>query len=187
VLRSLIIVSITAAIAVAQVAPTASLNGTVTDASGAAVPGARMRLTNIETGFERTTIAQTDGTYSFTQIPVGLYQVEAFAQGFSQYRQSGIRLNVNTAATVDVRLTVGAVGEAVTVTADAVMVNTQSGTLSQVVQEQYIRDLPLNGRNAATLIRMVPGVVTGVGTTTAGYANSGDTINISVKARVGTK
>ena len=60
------------------------------------------------------------------------------------------------------------------------MVQTQSGTLGQVVQERYIQELPLNGRNAATLIRMVPGAVTGVGTGNAGYANTSETINISV-------
>jgi hypothetical protein len=67
----------------------------------------------------------------------------------------------NTSTTLDIRLAVGSVGEQISVVADAVMVNTQSGTLSQVVQQQYIQELPLNGRNAASLIRMVPGVVTG--------------------------
>jgi hypothetical protein len=186
-LRPFMLCLFVAMAAAAQVAPTAALTGTVTDPTSAAVPNASVRLVNLETGFERTAAAQADGTYLFTQIPVGLYQIEATAGGFSQYRQSGIRLNVNTTTTLDIRLTVGAVGESITVTADATMVNTQSGTLSQVVQQQYIQELPLNGRNAATLIRMVPGVVTGVGTTTAGYANSSDTINISVNGTRGNE
>src|SRR5712692_3183261 len=171
----------------AQIAPTASLTGAVTDPSGAAVPNAHVQLVNLETGFERSGAAQADGRYLFSQIPVGLYRVDASASGFSQYRQSGIRLNVNTTTTLDIRLAIGAVGESVSVTADAEMVNTQSGTLSQVVQQRYIQELPLNGRNAASLIRMVPGVVTGVGTTTAGYANSGDTIAISVNGTRGNE
>ncbi len=171
----------------AQIAPTASISGTVTDPSGAGVPDANIQLINVETGFERTGHAQADGTYLFSQIPIGLYRVEASASGFSQYRQTGIRLNVNTATTLDIHLTVGAVGESVSVTADAVMVNTQSGALSQVIQQQYIQELPLNGRNAATLVRMVPGAVTGVNTTTAGYANNSDTINISVNGTRGNE
>src|SRR5438270_3217308 len=97
----------------AQIAPTASLNGTVTDPSGAAVPNAHVRLVNIETGFERTTETQADGRYLFSQVPVGLYRVESTASGFSTYEQTGIRLNVNTPTTLDIRLNVGAVGESV--------------------------------------------------------------------------
>ena len=171
----------------AQIAPTASLTGTITDPSGALIPSAHIQLVGLDTGFERVLDAQSDGRYLFSQIPIGLYRIEVSANGFSLYRQTGIRLNVNTTTTLDIHLTVGAVGESVAVAADAEMVNTQSGTLSQVVQQQYIQELPLNGRNAATLIRMVPGVVTGVGTTTAGYANNNDTINISVNGTRGNE
>ncbi len=171
----------------AQIAPTASITGTVSDPSGAAVPNAHIQLVNVETGFERSVDTQADGRYLFSQVPVGLYRVESTASGFSKYNQAGIRLNVNTTATLDIRLTVGAVGESVSVTADATMVNTTSGALSQVIQQQYIQELPLNGRNAATLIRMVPGAVTGVGTTTAGYANNSETINISVNGNRGNE
>ena len=132
------------------------------------------------------TLSPTEGIV-FSQVPVGLYRIEVSASGFNTLKQTGIRLNVNTTTTLDVRLVVGALGESVSVSADAEMVNTQSGTLSQVVQQQYIQELPLNGRNAATLIRMVPGVVTGVGTTTAGYANNSDTINISVNGTRGNE
>ena len=172
---------------VAQIAPTASMTGTVTDPSGAVIPAAHVQLVGVETGFERTVEAQSDGRYLFSQIPVGLYRIEVSASGFNTHKQTGIRLNVNTTTTLDVRLALGAVGESVSVSADADMVNTQTGTLSQVVQQQYIQELPLNGRNAATLIRMVPGVVTGVGTTTAGYANNNDTINISVNGTRGNE
>jgi len=173
--------------ALAQVAPTASLSGVVTDPSMATVPNATLVLTNLETGFQRTAVTGVDGVYRFMQLPVGLYRIEASAPGFATYQQSGIRLTVNTATTLDIRLPISSVGESIQVTADAVMVNTQSGGLSQVVQQRYIQELPLNGRNAATLVRMVPGVVTGVGTTTAGYANSSDTIAISVNGTRGNE
>ena len=170
-----------------QVAPTASLTGTVTDATGASVPNARVVLTNLETGFEREALSQETGAYLFSQVPIGVYRVEASAAGFSTRKQSGIRLNVNTTTTLSLRLAVGDVTESVSVTADAEMVNTTSGTLSQVIQQQYIQELPLNGRNAASLIRMVPGAVTGVNTTTAGYANNSDTIAISVNGTRGNE
>lgn len=170
-----------------QIAPTSSLEGTVTDPSGSAVPRTAVVLKNLETGFERHATTSELGRYNFNAMPVGLYSLQVEAQGFQTFRQSGIRLNVNTPATVDVRLSVGAVTEQVTVTADAVMVNTQSGTLSQVVQQRYLVDLPLNGRNAATLIRMVPGTVSATGTTTAGYANTGDTLAFSVNGARGNE
>lgn len=186
-LRYLASLSLIAAVALAQVAPTAALTGTVTDPSSAAIPNARVILTNLDTGFERSAATGADGAYLFTQIPVGRYRVDASAEGFAGYRQSGIRLNVNTTTTLDIRLSLGSVGESISVVADAIMVNTQSGALSQVVQRRYLQELPLNGRNAATLIRMVPGVVTGVNTTTAGYANSSDTIAISVNGSRGNE
>ena len=173
--------------AVAQVAPTATLAGTVFDPSGAVLPEVALTLTNLDTGLERTAASASDGKYLFTSVPVGLYRLQAAASGFSTFQQTGIRLNVNTPATVDVRMAIGSVSDQVTVTADAIMVNTQSGALSQVVQQRYLQELPLNGRNAATLIRMVPGVASGVGTTTAGYANSGDTIAISVNGSRGNE
>ena len=151
-----------------QIAPTSSLTGVVTDPSGSVVPNAQITLRNLETGFERKISASDTGQYLFNAVPVGLYSIHSEAPGFQAYQQTGIRLNVNTPATVNIRLSVGGMTEQVTVTADAAMVNTQSGTLSQVVQQRYLTDLPLTGRTAATLIRMVPGPVSGVGTTQAG-------------------
>ena len=170
-----------------QIAPTSSLEGVVTDPSGGVIPNAKLTLHNSETGFERRSVTTETGRYLFNAVPVGLYSVQAEVQGFQTYQQTGIRLNVNTPATVNIRLAVGGVAEQMTVAADATMVNTQSGTLSQVVQQRYLVDLPLNGRNAATLIRMVPGTVSGVGTTTAGYANASDTIAISVNGARGNE
>jgi hypothetical protein len=88
-----------------QIAPTASLTGTVTDPSGAVIPAAHLQLVSIETGFKREVEAQSDGRYLFSQIPVGLYRIEVTASGFNAHKQTGIRLNVNTTTTLDVRLT----------------------------------------------------------------------------------
>jgi hypothetical protein len=96
-------------------------------------------------------------------------------------------VNVDSSARIPVVLRVGSTTEQITVTADAAMLTTESGTLSQVVGQRYIEDLPLDGRNAATLTFMVPGTVTGVGTTTAGYANTDETIAVSVNGARGNE
>ena len=171
----------------AQVAPTGSLGGSVTDPAGAAVLNAEVALNRPETGFERKGVTDSTGQYLFLAVPVGVYTLKVTAPGFATLDQIGIRLNANTATTLNVGLRLGSLSDSVNVTADAQMVQTQSGTLGQVVQQRYIQELPLNGRNAATLIRMVPGAVTGVNTTTAGYANTSETISISVNGSRGNE
>ncbi len=120
-------------------------------------------------------------------LPIGVYSVRATAAGFSALEQTGIRVEVDSARHVTLKLAVGALTEQVTVSADAAMVTTESGTLSQVIGERYISDLPLNGRNAASLVFMVPGTVSGVNTTTAGYANSDETIAVSANGARGNE
>src|SRR5207237_7349266 len=123
----------------------------------------------------------------FALLPVGVYQLRASADGFAGFDQTGIRVDVDSSPSVSIVLRVGAMTEQVTITADAAMVATESGALSQVVRERYIEDLPLDGRNAASLVFMVPGTVTGVGTTTAGYANTDETIAVSVNGSRGNE
>jgi hypothetical protein len=186
-LRHLLLVSILSLICFAQTAPTSALSGTVKDASGGVVPGATVVLTNTGTQWRRELKTGPEGQFSFVLVPVGRYSIRVNAPGFSTYEQSGITLEVDSRPSLSITLAVGGTAEQVVVSADAAMVATESGTLSQVVQQRYIENLPLNGRNPATLIRMVPGTVTGVGTTTAGYANTSDTIAISVNGARGNE
>ena len=92
-IRQIVVLLITVCALSAQIAPTASLTGTVTDPSGAAVPGARIKLVNVDTGFERLLDTGAEGAYLFTQIPVGLYRVEAMASGFSSHWASTGRMS----------------------------------------------------------------------------------------------
>src|SRR5947199_143351 len=158
-----------ASMALAQVAPTGALVGEVTDSSGAVIPNAAVVLVNTGTQARKQTTTGPGGRFAFQLLPVGTYLVKATANGFSSYEQTGIRVDVDSSPSVSIVLRVGAMSEQVTIASDAAMVATESGTLSQVVRERYIEDLPLDGRNAASLVFMVPGTVTGVGTTTAGY------------------
>jgi hypothetical protein len=137
--------------------PTGTLAGNVSDPSGAAVVGAKVVATNINTGLRRDTTSAADGGYLFPLLPVGLYSIGVEAPGFERYEQRGIELQTDQSATVPITLKIGSSSQAVTVLANAEMVQTQSGALSQVINRQNIVELPLNGRNAATLILLTPG------------------------------
>jgi hypothetical protein len=169
----------------AQVVPTASLTGVVTDGTGAVVPSASAQITNTATHVIQTHVTDTGGRFLFNFLPPGSYDLSVSASGFGLYRQTGITLDVNAPATVQVHLNVQSVSQETTVNANAQMVDTESGTLHQIVNEKYAENLPLNGRNAASLVYMAPGTVAGKGEDTASYASNGDALAISVNGTYG--
>ncbi len=122
------------------------------DQSELAVPGAKVKLTQTDTGLVRTTTTDVEGAYLLTNLPVGPYQLEVTKQGFSQYIQTGITLQVATNPTIEVFLEVGQESNQVEVEANASMVETQSTGVGQVIDSQRILDLPLIGRQVADLI-----------------------------------
>jgi hypothetical protein len=136
---------------------TGTIAGNVSDPSGAPVAGAKVVATNINTGFTRNTTTGTDGGYVFPLLPVGFYSVAVEAPGFRRFEQRGIEVKTDQSSTVPVGLEIGSATQSVTVEANAEMVQTQSGALTQVVGQQKIVELPLNGRNAAALILLTPG------------------------------
>jgi hypothetical protein len=138
----------------AQAVSTAQIQGSVRDATGLAVPGAEITVTQAETSAKRSTISGPDGGYVLPNLPVGPYRLEATKSGFSKYVQTGIVLQVASNPTVDVPLQVGSVDQQVSVEANAAMVETQATGVSSVVENQRILDLPLNGRNPADLIQL---------------------------------
>ena len=105
----------------------ANLRGTISDPSGAPVAGAGVVVTNADTGLQRTTTSDDTGTYSFTGLPIGQYQIAVEKAGFSKYVQSGITLVVAQTATAPVTLQIGSVNEQVSVSANAEMVTTETG------------------------------------------------------------
>ncbi len=134
---------------------TAQVSGTVLDPSGAAIAGAQVQITNTGTNAVRTVTSSDDGSYSFPNLPIGPYKLEASKPGFTTYVQQGIVLQVGTNPTVNVTLQVGAVTQTVEVQANAAMVETQSNAgLGQVIQPEQVVDLPLNGRQATQLIAL---------------------------------
>jgi hypothetical protein len=135
-----------------------TISGTVTDPTGAVVASATITATQTSTGRESTTVSGKDGNYVFPTLLPSAYNIKVTAKGFERYSQTGIVLQADQSLTVSIALTVGAGTETVSVSADAPQVDTTSSTLSQVIDESRVVDLPLNGRNAAALITLVAGV-----------------------------
>lgn len=138
---------------------TGNITGVVSDASGSLVPGAT--VTAVHTGTRATYQARSDerGSYSLRAIPIGTYDLVCEASGFRKYETRGVKLQVNDIARVDMPLVVGSTNESVTVNAEVVTVDTSTATLKNVVDQQRIAELPLNGRNPTQLMRLVAGVV----------------------------
>ena len=157
--RWVIIVALTlSAVANAQYT-TASLGGSVTDASSAPVGGTKVAVRNTETGFALTTNSSDDGGFLFPRLPVGSYELMADKPGFSTYVQKGIQLTVNQLANQTIVLQVGQVSDKITVEANADLVDTRSGTVGQLVDQEKITQLPLNGRLAQRLVFLSAGTV----------------------------
>jgi len=138
---------------------TASLAGTVADPSGAFLPGSQVTVRNVDTGFTQTISTDPSGSFLFSRLPVGTYELTVEKAGFTTYVQSGIQLTVNQTATQTVTLQVGQVTEQVTVEANAELVTTRSATVGQLVNQRLVVDLPLNGRGAQSLVFIAPGTV----------------------------
>src|SRR5579863_8237574 len=138
---------------------TAQIQGTILDASGAAVPGTDVKATNTDTGIVRTATSDASGDYVLAKLPVGPYRIEASKQGFSTFIQTGIVLQISTSPTVDITLKVGGVSEQVQVEANAALVETQATGVGTVMENQRILELPLNGRVATDLITYTGAVI----------------------------
>ena len=140
---------------------TANIVGTVRDSSGGVVPGARVTARNVQTDYSQSRQTDSNGAYKLLLLPVGSYEMIVEREGFQKYVQTNIVLAVNDNATIDIPLSVGAVAEAVTVTAAAALVDAQSGTIKRLVDQQRIVDLPLNGRDITQLMSIQAGVIPG--------------------------
>ena len=133
---------------------TAQIQGSVQDASGAAVPGAEVKATQTQTGALRTVTSGADGGYVLANLPIGPYRVEVSRAGFSTYVQTGIVLQVASSPSVDITLKVGGVSDQVQVEANAALVETERTGIGNVIENQRIIELPLNGRNVNDLITL---------------------------------
>lgn len=152
VLLAIIVLLVGAPTLSSQAVSIASVSGRVTDTSGAVLPSAQITMTAVDTNVTRTAVADANGNYDFPSLPIGPYTMRITAPGFQTYLQTGIRLQVNDAPEINVAMKVGQVTQNVQVEADATMVQTQQNMVSQVMDQQRIVELPLNGRDPTQLI-----------------------------------
>jgi hypothetical protein len=159
VLASLIISVAALTISAWGQSPTATVNGIVRDSSGAVVPGADVQLINEHTNVKYPAKTNAEGIYWVSNLPPGTYRIQVSKIGFKTIVKPDIILNVLDARGINFDLPVGAVSETVTVEGGASLVNTESASVSTVVDRQFAENLPMNGRSFQTLIQLTPGVV----------------------------
>jgi hypothetical protein len=163
-----------------------TIQGTVVDAAGAAVAAAEITVVNDDIGTTRTAMSSSTGFYAFTELSPGKYHVTVKKEGFKAEVQSGIELHLGSTVVVDAKLTVGAVSETLTVEANAIQVDTTSGSLGVLTEGETVRDLPLNGLNFIGLTLLVPGASTQDGFNTSAKGLQGGTdISFSGGQRTG--
>jgi len=162
-----------ASVASAQVTA-ATIVGTITDASGGALPGVTVTARNVDTGFNRTVPSNEVGAYRLEFLPIGRYSVEIALSGFKTVTRSGIVLNVNDTVKVDTAMEIGGLSETVVVEGEAPVVNTATADISKTVEAKAIESLPLVDRNVYSLLDLTPGVQsnnTGVASASATTSN----------------
>ncbi|HTA43860.1 MAG TPA: TonB-dependent receptor [Bryobacteraceae bacterium] len=139
-------------------AATASLSGRVSDATGAAIGSAPVTIKNTGTSATQTVNTDNQGRYGVPDLPIGTYEITASKPGFQTAVHSGITLTVGSAPVVDFQLTIGQTNQSVNVSAEATQVDTTNASVSSLVNQTQMRELPLNGRDFEQLILLAPGV-----------------------------
>jgi outer membrane receptor protein involved in Fe transport len=137
----------------------ATLNGNITDPSGAGIPAAKVTATQTATGVERTAETTSAGLYTLPSLPPGSYDVSVTATGFKATKVSGIALSVGAVATVDIKMEVGQTQESITVTSESSVVETTRSETATGVDSRSVSELPVNGRNFLDFVTLTPGVV----------------------------
>src|SRR5438552_8451592 len=166
-LSALIVLALICTAAWAQ--GTAQIGGSVKDQTGAVLPAVEVTATQTATGAKRIAVTDETGSYILQNLPIGPYTIEAALPGFKTYVQSGIILQVGTTPTVNPVLEIGQVSDQVEVKADAALVEARSSGVGNVIDNQRVLELPLNGRNPTELIFLAGAAVP----TTDGSLNSG--------------
>ncbi|MEK7833908.1 MAG: TonB-dependent receptor [Acidobacteriota bacterium] len=165
--------------ALAQATAGSQVSGTIQDAGKNVIAGAQVTITQTDTGLARTAVSGADGGYTLPNLPVGPYQLKVTKNGFKSFAQSGIVLQVNSNPEINVTLDVGAVTEQVNITAGVAGVETVSNGVGQVIDQQRVVELPLNGRVATELI-FLSGLATSAPNADLNTNKNYPTVSISV-------
>jgi hypothetical protein len=140
-----------------QTSQVSQISGTVQDATGASIPDTDLTVTNTNTGIARTVRSGRDGAYIISNLPPGPYALRASKQGFAPYVQTGIVLEVNSNPQINITLNVGGVSQQVEVAANAAQVETHDTGVGQVIDQERVLELPLNGRQVTQLVTLSGG------------------------------
>jgi Carboxypeptidase regulatory-like domain/TonB dependent receptor len=140
-------------------AVTGTILGRVADTSGAVIPGAKVTVTQTETGFNRTLVTDSKGEYTAPSVPTGTYTVTGELTGFKTVSLNNVHLGVDQKLKLDLKLDVGQMTETVEIQAETPLLQTSSSDLSATIDEEQIKTLPLNGRNFVSLTRTIPGIL----------------------------
>lgn len=178
-------VSLLVAQAVGQLAGTGTIQGTVTDPSGAVIPNAELTLTNTATGVVHKTATTSGGIFSFPNMTVGTYDLSVAASGFNNYLRRGIVLEVGSNIGVNVTMTVGSATQEVTVEATGLALQTQDTSFKQTIDEKEINELPLNGRQMTSLITLSGGSAPAPNNDMVGSKNFHSSVAISIAGGMG--
>src|SRR5688500_16673158 len=162
-LAGVVLVLVASAVASAQVGSTAQISGTVRDVSGGVLPGADVTATQTDTGATRSAVANETGGFVLSNLPIGPYRLEVSLPGFRSFARTGIVLQVNANPVINVTLPLGDLTETVSVEAAAPLIETRSPSIGQVIENERIEELPLNGRQATDLIILAGAAVEGAG------------------------
>jgi hypothetical protein len=172
-------------VAFAQAAGTASLQGSVVDATGAVIPGATVTLTNDATHVQRTATSDGSGLYTFPNVSVGTYTVQVTMPGFQSYTQTHIVLEIGASIAVNVKMTVGSTDQKIEVKSEGLALQTEDPTFKQTIDQQTMTAMPLNGRRMTDLIGLSGGSTPAPGGDFTGSKYSYQTISVSIAGGMG--
>ena len=175
--------AVSLALPVAGQSPNGTINGRVVDPSNKVIVGADLLLINDATGVEYSGKTNDDGIYIVPNLPPGPYRLQVSKRGFKTLIKPDIVLNIQDALSINFTLPVGAAFEIVTVEGGASMVNTTDASVSTVVDQTYVKNMPLNGRSFQDLILLTPGVVTNSPQTSSGNVGLGQSGEFSVNGQ----
>jgi len=177
---SFVFLLLTAGVVRAQIAGTGTIQGVVTDATGAVIPNAAVTLTEESTQVQHPTKSDGSGVYVFPNIRIGTYTVGVVAQGFSSYSSTGNVLEVGSNISVNVKLTVGAESQKVEVRAEGLALQTEDVSFKQTIDQNEIAEIPLNGRHMTDLVTGAGGTAPAAGNDFTGSKYSYATISVSI-------
>ncbi len=170
----------------AQAVGSGQLQGTVVDPTGSAVAGATIEAVQQESGLHRTVVSDPDGGYNLPNLPVGPYELTVTQAGFDAYHQTGIVIQVGNNIRLNVTLQVGGITQTIQVNAGAAMVQTDDQSVSQVIDQQRVVDIPLNGRQPTQLILLTGAATTAPNGDLVGTKNYPSSVSLSIAGSQGT-